>query len=251
MLGLNERGYSAGIAVHQSHAVHYALDAMKRDWSMEQGKFLKWHGGDKGCRLLVDAIHAAAPHADAFTGVIAENASRMLGAHCIVATVSRTKADLNRPRGPSNAAAIDEYRTTIRRLLGDAALLSNGQLQRRILHLAVHGMADSNDYDIELGTRHGTTCSTDVRDLVHRTLQGWARGVGGRRRPKIVFDRHFVGDASKTVHRCGDVLSGYDGYGVNFNTLQIEFAHWLRRRHRSAVVDALVLVGRAFESLDA
>lgn len=225
---------------------------MKGDcWGMQQGKFLKWHGGERGCRVLVDAVHAAAPKADRFTGVIAQNASRTLGAHCIVATVSRTKADLNRPRGPSNAAAIDEYRTTIRRLLGDAGLLSNGQLERRILHLAVHGMTDSYDYDIELGTRHDTTCSADVRDLVHKTLRGWARGLGGPRRPKVVLNESFVGDASKTVHRCGDALSGYDAYGVNFNTVQIEFANWLRRRHRSALVDALVLVGRAFESLDA
>jgi N-formylglutamate amidohydrolase len=224
---------------------------MKRDSSMEQGKFLKWHGGDKGCRLLVDAVHAAAPAADAFTGVIAENASRILGAHCIVATVSRTKADLNRPRDHSNAAAIDEYRATIRRLLGDAGLLSNGELERPILHVAVHGMADSHDYDIELGTRNGATCSGDVRDLVQRTLEDWAQCLGGRRRAKVVIDQHFVGDASKGVHRYGDELSGCAGYGVNFNTIQIEFAHWLRRRHRSAVIDSLVLVGRAFETLDA
>lgn len=228
-----------------------SLDAMKGDWSMQQGKFLKWHGGNKGCRVLVDAVHAAAPKADSFTGVIAQNASRTLGAHCIVATVSRTKADLNRPRRPSNAAAIDEYRTTIRRLLGDAGLLSNRQLERRILHLAVHGMDDSHGYDIELGTRHGTTCSAEVRDLVHKVLQGWARGLGRWRRPKIVLDQYFVGDASKTMHRCGDALSGYDGYGDNFSTVQIEFAYWLRRRHCPALVDALVLVGQAFESLDA
>ena len=34
------------------------------------------------------------------------------------------------------------------------------------------------------------------------------------------------------------------------NTVQIEFAHWLRCRHRTAVIEALVAVGTAFENLD-
>lgn len=64
----------------------------------------------------------------------------------------------------------------------------------------------------------------------------------------MVLDQRFVGDSSKVVHRCGDVLSGYKGYGSNFNTIQIEFAHWLRRGHRDVVVGALVAVGIAFET---
>ena len=216
---------------------------------MRKGEFLVWHPGRTGSRILVDAVHAARPQADVYTGPIARAAAKKLGGHCIIATVSRTRADLNRQRGPSNAKAIDEYRTAIRSLLTDAELLIHNQLNQPVLHLAVHGMTDAHGCDVEIGTRNGVSCSARVRDLVRSRLESWARGVGAQG-SRVVLDRHFVGDASKIVHRCGEASSKYLGYGPNFNTVQIEFAHWLRHSYRDEVIAALVAVGTAFESLD-
>ena len=216
---------------------------------MKKGEFLVWHPGSTGSRILVDAVHAAPPNADVYTGRIARAAAKMLGGHCIVATVSRTIADLNRPRTPSNAKAIDEYRAVIRSLLSDAELLIHNQLNQPVLHLAVHGMTDDHGYDVEIGTRNGVSCSARVRDLVKSRLENWARRVGAQG-PRVVLDQRFIGDASKIVHRCGEASSRYLGYGPNFNTVQIEFAHWLRSRYRDEVIAALVAVGTAFESLD-
>ncbi len=215
---------------------------------MLAGRFIRWSPGAKGSRVLIDAVHAAPPRADAYTGEIAQAAATALGGHCIVATVSRTKADLNRPRRASNAPAIDEYRATIRKLLADAGLLSQGRLARPVLHLAVHGMTDNHGYDVEIGTRKGASCSEEVRGLAHRILRDWARRAVDAHRPlKIVLDERFIGDPSKIVHRLGDPMSGYEGYGANFNTIQLEFARWLRVRHRASVVNALIAIGRAFQ----
>jgi len=195
---------------------------------------------------LIDAVHAAAPKADSFTGKIARAAAEMLEAHWIVATVSRKLADLNRPRGPTNSLAIDEYRTAIQMLLEEAELFTDGKLNRPFLHIAVHGMADREDYDVEIGTRYGKSCSNETKVLVYQALQEWARSRNFKPYPKIVADQIFVGDSSKTVHRCGDKVTGFPGYGPMFHTVQIEFAHWLRRQHRGDVVEALVLLGNRF-----
>ena len=216
---------------------------------MKKGEFLVWYPGRTGSRILVDAVHAAGPKADVYTGAIARAAAKMLGGHCIVATVSRTRADLNRTRGPTNAKAIDEYRTVIRSLLADAGLLSRNRLDQPVLHLAVHGMTDAHGYDVEIVTRNGVSCSARVRDLVKSGLENWARRVGDRV-CRVVLDQRFVGDASKVVHRCGEPSSSYAGYGPNFNTVQIEFAYWLRRRYRDEVIAALGAIGTAFEGVD-
>lgn len=238
----------SGIAVLR----HWTSRHRKRpldSYGMRKGEFIVWYPGCTGSRILVDAVHAAPPRADVYTGPLARAAAKKLGGHCIVATVSRTRADLNRRRGPSNAKAIDEYRTAIRSLLSDAELLVHNQLNQPVLHLAVHGMTDAHGYDVEIGTRNGVSCSARVRDLVKSRLESWARGVGAQG-SRVVLDGHFVGDASKAVHRCGEASSKYLGYGPNFNTVQIEFAHWLRRNYRDEVIAALVAVGTAFESLD-
>lgn len=202
-----------------------------------------------GSVILIDAVHAAPPNADVHTGSIAAAAAETLRAHCIIATVSRTEADLNRPRDRSNAAAIDEYRVVIRKLLEGAGLLEppDGRLLRPFLHLAVHGMDDHHGYDVEVGTRHGLSCSEDVRALVFDVLRVWS-GIGwNERQPQVVLDQNLVGDRSKVVHRLGDLGSGYGAYGESFNTVQIEFAAWLRGHQRAKVVDALIGIGKAFQ----
>lgn len=217
--------------------------------AFSRGEFVRWLPAQGAPAVLIDAVHAATPKSDAYTAEIAEAAAKRLGSHCIVAVVSRTRADLNRPRTAANAAAIDEYRGAIRSCLERAGLLSpDGRLRAPFLHIAVHGMKNNTRCDVEIGTRHGTTCSRFVERLVVATLHRWAATRWVSREPRIGVNVRLIGDPSKTVHRAGHDDSGYAGYGPDFNTVQLELASWLRRRHRARVTAALVEIVDAFRS---
>ncbi len=210
-------------------------------------RFLEYRPATEASRVLVDAIHAAPPKADRYTGEIVKAVAKHTGCHCIVAKVSRTKADINRPAARSgNPEAVAEYRATIASLLEATGLLDDRrQVIRPFLHIAVHGMTDDHDLDVELGTRHKRTCSPSVHDWVFDHLKQWASKFDPRRVPRVGANQHFRGDESKAFHRLGDG-SGYAGYGPNFHTIQIEFAHWLRSKHRASVVDFLSGLVMAF-----
>lgn len=211
-------------------------------------RFLEYRPAAQVVRVLVDAVHAASPKSDLYTEDIVKAVARRTACHCIVAKVSRTKADINRPPATSgNPEAIAEYRETIENLLHATGLLDKRrQLVRPFLHIAVHGMADDHSLDVEIGTRDKTTCSPSVHDWVMDRLTEWASKFGARRVPRVGANQRFRGDESKAFHRLGDG-EGYPGYGLNFHTIQIEFAHWLRSEHRASVIDILSGVVVAFE----
>jgi hypothetical protein len=101
-------------------------------------------------------------------------------------------------------------------------------------------MKDHKTKDIELGTRHGATCSAPIRDWIIKRFRSWSKEFqGGKRIPLVVVDKVFVGNKSKEFHRRGDVISGYPGYGHNFNTVQVELSRWLRQGHRRILIDFL------------
>lgn len=205
------------------------------------GAYLKFRYGADCPAVLVDAVHAAKPRSDAYTGKIVEAVAKSCSCHAIISTISRQIADINRPPIEENAGAVEEYRRTIQHLFESGRLLlSDRTLSRPILHIAVHGMKDSNDADIELGTRMGSSCSADVLDWVHREIDEWAASTPSLvRKPVLVENRRFIGDASKQFHRRGGRRSSYRGYGDFFNTIQIEFAYWLRNEHRAEIVNLL------------
>lgn len=216
--------------------------------AFSRGRFVRYLPAGRTPTVLIDAVHAAAPKSDAHTGGIAEAAAKRLGSHCIVALVSRTRADLNRARTEANADAIDEYRAAIRACLKSAGLLlPSGSVGRPFLHIAVHGMRDNPRCDVEVGTRHGQTCRPFVERLVAKSLTHWASTGWASKTPRVATNVLFVGDASKVVHRERHTDGGYAGYGPEFNTVQLEFANWLRAHHRSRVVEALVEIAGAFE----
>ena len=187
---------------------------------MNKGKFIRWRAGGNGSRILIDAIHAAGPYANSFTGPIAQVAAERLQAHCIVAVVSRKAADLNRPFDPRNAEAIAEYRAVVRLILEESGMLCNGRLKTQVLHLAVHGMVDTLGYDVELGTRRGEGCSKTMGVFLLRSFRQWAKKIYPV--PRIVVDEYFIGSSSHTQLR--------QLFGRRFNTVQVEYAHWLRDR---------------------
>lgn len=210
-------------------------------------KTLECRVGDRAVWSLVDAVHAANPSADLHTGEIARRVADETGCHCIVARVSRTLADLNRAPDPSNVSAILDYRAAIRRLLEMSSLVSDGGLSRPFLHVAIHGMTDEHEYDIEVGTRNGETCSEDVAEWLMGELEAWAGAQEGHIR--VVRDVRFIGDASKAFHRHGDATLGYGGYGPLFNTVQIEWARHLRAHRQNEVVGVLCRIVDKFGSV--
>lgn len=127
-------------------------------------KFIKFYLGNKEIRLHIDAVHACPPKADELTGDIVEGVVNKINCSGIIAIVSRIIVDLNRPRNRNNKESIDEYRQTIREILIHTDNLDeNVKLTRPYLHLAIHGMKDKWDNDIEIGTLYGKTCSPEVK----------------------------------------------------------------------------------------
>ena len=199
-------------------------------------------------RVLVDAVHAASPGGDSFTGRIARRVAEDTGCHCIIGVISRRLADLNRPPNDANMAAINEYRSVIHEMLQESDLLrATGMLDRPFLHLAIHGMKDRTDRDVELGTLHGASCDHEVIDWIEPRFSKWLRSFPDEAHSLVVLrDCVFCGDQSKAYHRVGDYATDYHGYGDCFNTVQVEFAHWLRRNQQSSVVHILGDIVRKF-----
>lgn len=200
----------------------------------EEKEFVKFYLGDKNIRSHIDALHAAAPHADMYTGKIVEGVIKKINCHGIISTVSRDDADLNRYPNQKNSEAIKEYRQAIKDILEHIGILNeeNEILIAPYLHLAIHGIQNKvhGPKSIEIGTRLGKTCSPKVKDWFLRKLksQDW----------KILTDKKKIGDPSKIVHRCGGKISGlyYMGYGANFNTFQVEISRTLRENHQNELI---------------
>jgi len=201
--------------------------------------YLKYRAGQDRPRVLVDAVHAADPRSDLFTGEIAETIAERAGCHSIIATVSRDVADLNRPPNQRNADAVQEYRQTLQTLLQASNLTgADKTLKQPFLLMALHGMRDRPNKDIELGTLYGRSCSPSVRDWIAERFHTWSRlSRTGRHQPIVVIDQVFVGDQSIAFHRQSDPETNYRGYGHQFHTVQIEIAYWLRKQHRSELVE--------------
>ena len=197
-------------------------------------KFTKFHLGNNNIRTHLDAVHACPPEADEFTGEIVEGVIDKAGCSGIIAVVSRTKADLNRPRARRNKEAIDEYRKTLRLILEHLNILDKqGKLFKPYLHLALHGMKDDWNQEIEIGTLRGQSCVPEIRDWLVESI--------AKRIDRFEVDHRFPGDPSKLVHRYGDQESdlSYLGYGSNFNIVQIEINRTLREKYQRSLVDIL------------
>lgn len=196
--------------------------------------------------VLIDAVHATGPGGEPGTAEIARGVSRATGCHCILGTVSRRAADLNRPPNRRNRSAILEYRRRIETVLREADLLNDGVLTQPFLHLAIHGMHDDHGHDIEIGTRHGETCSEPVASWIYEKLEAWTHHLEPR--PVVERDFELIGDRSKAFHRSGHRATAYAGYGSKFNTVQLEWARWLRDDHRKAVIEVLSSVVTEFDT---
>jgi hypothetical protein len=109
-------------------------------------------------------------------------------------------------------------------------------------------MHDEHGVDVEVGTLNEQTCSPDVATWIMGQLKQEFSGLDLPHAARITHDRVFPGDRSKTVHRNGDVDSGYPGFGTKFNTFQVEFARWLRQQHREEIAQVVAAVAESFAS---
>lgn len=191
-------------------------------------KFLKVCLGNKKINSHIDAVHACAPNADKFTGEIVAGIVKKIKCSGIVATVSRTVMDLNRPKNIKNYEAVDEYRQTIKEILQHNNILNeNEKLLKPYLHLAVHGMSDDWSEDIEIGTLHGNSCSAEIKEWLIKKIK--------KQKLKFCIDKRFCGDISLAAHRSGD--NNYSGYGNNFNSFHIEICKILRQRYQRKLIN--------------
>lgn len=199
---------------------------------MKEGKYLKYNIGERKYSSHLDAIHAVNPNSDSYTGIIVDNVIKRINASGIIAIISRTKMDINRPRCDKNAPAIDEYRIIINEILkSKKIILPQNLLSKNYLHLAIHGMKDEHGTDFEIGTCYGTSCSPEIEKWFLKKLNTISTNVG--------VNRYFPGDQSKCYHREGDQSSNYTGYGDKFHSIQIEICKILRKYQRKTIISFL------------
>jgi len=211
--------------------------------------YLKMNKGNGYVCGLVDALHAAPPEADIHTDTIAQKVAQKTGCAVIIATVSRTIADLNRSPDGANEPAVREYRSSIREAVEYLDILDHVQnrITKPYLHLCLHGMKDDHygPFAIEVGTARGQSCSAEIRDWFQESLKSKAEAL----LPKIevAFDQIFVGDRSIALHRNGDG-GNYEGYGPHFHTLQIEISRTIRSKCRSQISELFAHLIKEFQS---
>jgi N-formylglutamate amidohydrolase len=192
--------------------------------------YIKFHLGDKMVNCHIDAVHAQAPNSDQYTGEIVEAVINEIDCSGIISIISRTVMDINRPRDNRNAPAVDEYRNAIRQIIMSKEILGlDSKLLKNYLHLAIHGMRNDRGTDFEIGTRFGNSCSQEIEFWFIEELKQLSTNLG--------VNSKFPGDRSKSVHRNGDPNGNYDGYGIKFNTIQIEINRTWRKTKQNELVD--------------
>jgi hypothetical protein len=150
---------------------------------MKNMEYVTFNIGNNELRSHVDAVHAQSPKADKYTGEIVSGLIQKINSSGIIAKVSRTQMDINRPRSNRNAPAIDEYREAIREIVQSKNILSrNNELDYAYLHLSIHGMANAIGTDFEIGTSNGNSCSGDVKDWFVANLSLLSKRVGINRK---------------------------------------------------------------------
>lgn len=220
-------------------------DSVHNDYDFVSGRGLvKPLRGESGFPVILDALHATGPQGELGTEAIVRSVHELCGAHGIIGLISRTTADLNRPPREDNEAAVLEYRSALRGLLEEAALFADGALVTPVLHLSIHGMIDDHSLDVELGDRRHQTCSPGVMAFVEERVVTWANELESP--VKVGANEHFWGDRSKAFHRHGQLSTGYVGYGMFFNTIQIEWARWLRKAYLQEIAILLADIAHAF-----
>jgi len=174
-------------------------------------KYIALFLGDPKLNCHIDAIHSKGPNGEVNTRRLVKRITKNTGCSGIYALISRKKMDLNRPLNKTNELAIKEFRDAINSILKHLKILDEKKkLTKPYLHLAIHGMKDRQNKDIEIGTRYNQTCSKNVFLWFKNQLEKKCYEIF-RKTIKIHYNQEFIGDKSKSVHR--------RQYGNLFNTI--------------------------------
>ena len=206
--------------------------------TFKEGKYIAYYLGNPNINCHVDAVHSKKPLVDINTKKLVLEIIKNTDCSGIYALISRKYMDLNRPLNETNKPAILEYRTAVFSILNHLKILDNNkELIKPYLHLALHGMRDNAQKEIEVGTRSNQTCSDEIFIWFCKKLEEISKELFNRDL-KIVYNVKLKGNSSKRVHR--------DKYGNLFNTIQIEINRTLRTKYFGEIVEVLTKVVKDF-----
>ena len=202
------------------------------------GIYIAYYLGNPNNNCHVDAIHSTNPQGEINTKKLVKEIIKNTNCSGIYALISRIEMDINRPIDEINEPAILEYREAILSILKHLEILDNdGELIKPYMQLALHGMRNYAHKEIEIGTRHNHTCSNEIFQWFSRELEENCKDVFNKD-IKIIYNKEFIGDKSKGVHR--------EKYGNLFNTIQIEINKTLRTQYFSETVEVLTRIVKNF-----
>lgn len=222
---------------------------------MKEKEFIRYRRGIGCRRVLLEGTHVVAPQKEFWIEDILQQAACRAGSHLLLATRSREVADLDRAAGYrgdtiiSNLQeqAVEEYRATIANLIGSADLVTEeGRLQAPFLHVSVHGMKSQRDEDLELGTREGASCSSEIEHWMVDLLRSWSSEQLEEDLTLAVNQRDSSASSLALLRQGSE--NGHDGFGTDFHSVRLEFAHWLRSDPdlREKLTFFLARIARAF-----
>ncbi len=201
-------------------------------------EYVRYHiGSPHAPYIILDAPHGVGPSPlphDERTSELVRAISNVTGCPFIEATKNRSVVDMNRfvdPNSWESICAHVEYRQALKTILSNLGLLNkNGQVKKKILLLAVHGMKNyslgGKDVDVELGTMGGVLAPSTISKKMKRFFQQHNLTV-------LDDNNKFPGHPSLSVHIFGGdpALPGYKGFGKNLRIVQMELSNTLRTKH--------------------
>ncbi|MBA7531767.1 hypothetical protein ES705_23988 [subsurface metagenome] len=206
--------------------------------TFEKGKYIAYYLGNPNINCHIDAVHSKRPQGEINTKKLVIEIIKNTDCSGIYALTSRMDMDLNRPLNEVNKPAILEFRETILSILKNLKILDRSKkLIKPYLHLALHGMKNYAHKEIEIGTRNNQTCSNEIFVWFQKKLEENCKEVFNKDL-RIVYNKEFIGDTSKGVHR--------KKYGNLFNTIQIEINKTLRKHYFSKIVEVLTKIVKEF-----
>ncbi len=199
--------------------------------TFKEEKYIAYYLGNPNINCHIDAVHSKGPKGEINTKKLVIEIIKKTDCSGIYSLISRTDMDLNRPLNETNEPAILEYRTVVFSILNHLRILdSHKKLIRPYLHLALHGMRDNIQKEIEVGTINNQTCSDEILIWFRTKLEEISKELFNRDL-KIVYNQKLKGNSSKVVHR--------DKYGSLFNTIQIEINRTLRTKYFNKIIEIL------------
>lgn len=196
-----------------------------------EGNYVKYHLGSSNTYVYIDAVHAQPPKADLYTAEIVHGVIKKTNCSGLISKISREVADLNRPICKNNKKAVLEYRKAIQNILNHLDILDeNNNLIAPFLHIAIHGMKNYENKDIQIGTLNNTLCD-------YKVSKWFIKQIENNFKCKIAIDDVFSGDPSLLYHINGDPnYKKYKGYNNKYNVLQVELSRDLREKYLEELI---------------